>query len=81
MDCTQRYRQLRATGKDRDIVLGVLRRKGASFIQCVKAMYEVDCLSLDECKVIVHQSPAWSDEVTTREAFWDEIIRLSNAGL
>jgi ribosomal protein L7/L12 len=76
MDYTQRYRELRAAGRDRDLALAVLRREGARFIQCMKAVYEVDGLSLGECKAVVHQSPAWSDEAEAREAFWDEVIWL-----
>ena len=76
MDYTQRYRELRATGHDRDVVLGVLRRQGAQLVHCIKAVVEVDHVSMGEAKSLVHRSPACSDERQAREAFWDEIIRL-----
>jgi hypothetical protein len=75
-DYTQRYRALRAAGRERDVALGILRRAGARFIQCMKAVYEVDGLPVGECKMVVHRSLAWSDEFAAREVFWDEVIRL-----
>jgi hypothetical protein len=71
----ERYRELRTSGCDRDVALGVLRQSGASFLFCMKAIYDVDGLRLDECKKAVHHSPAWSDEFDDREAFWDEVAR------
>jgi hypothetical protein len=58
------------------MALAIIRREGAGFVQCIKAVYEVDRLSLSECKAAVHRSTAWSDESENREKFWDEVIRL-----
>jgi hypothetical protein len=77
MDYTQRYRELRAKGIERDVALGVIRREGARFIHCMKAVHEADGLAAGECKSVVHQSPAWADESEAREAFWDEVTRLA----
>lgn len=71
----ERYRALRSSGCNRDVALGVLRQSGASFLICMKAIYEVDGLPLDECKKAVHHSPAWSDKFEDREEFWDDVIR------
>jgi hypothetical protein len=75
MDYSQRYHELRAAGHGRDVALGVLRREGASFILCIKAVVDDDRVSVSEAKSIVHRSPAWYDEREAREAFWDEVIR------
>jgi hypothetical protein len=76
MDFMQRYRELRSGGQGRDVALGALRREGARFIHCIKAVFDVDGLPLGECKAAVHLSPAWSDEHEAREEFWDEVARL-----
>lgn len=76
MDYSQRYRKLLSSGRGRDLALGVLREEGADFIACVKAIYEVERLSLRECKLVAHKSPAWSGERQTREAFWNDVASL-----
>jgi hypothetical protein len=76
MDYSQRYRELHESGHGRDVALGVLRREGATFILCIKAVVDIDRVSISEAKSIVHRSPAWSDEREARENFWDEVIRL-----
>jgi hypothetical protein len=75
MGFTERFRELRTCGHDRDVALGVLRRSGASFIDCVRSVREVERMSLRDAKLVVHQSHAWSDDRQAREAFWDSVIR------
>jgi len=57
----------------------MIRREGAGFVHCVKAVVEADGLSLGDAKTLVHQSPAWADESEAREAFWDDVQRALKA--
>jgi hypothetical protein len=79
MDFIQRYRELRLAGHGCDVALGVIRSEGAGFIQRMKALHDVDALTVAEAKATVHQSPAWADNRADREEFWDEVIAILQA--
>ena len=71
----ERYSELRAVGRERDVAIGVLRKEGATFLFCIVALYRVDGLSLGDAKAAVHNSPALSDGVEDREAFWNAVYK------
>lgn len=48
-------------GFSADLALAALRERGATLIDCVKAVREVQGLSLSEAKQLVDGSGAWSD--------------------
>jgi hypothetical protein len=75
------YRSLREGGMGRDGALAEIRKAGASFIESIQAVKDVDGLSLGECKKVVHESPAWENEFRHRESFWDEAITALEMGL
>ena len=60
----------------RDVALGVIRREGAGFIHCIKALHDVDGFAVAEAKAAVHHSPSWEDDRAGREAFWEEVIAI-----
>jgi hypothetical protein len=65
---TDEFRSLLAEGRSRDEALGELRRTGASPIQCIKAIHEVEGASLATAKRLFTESRSWSDVVENTEA-------------
>jgi hypothetical protein len=76
MDYVSRYRELRDSGQGQDAAIGALRREGARFFWCLRAVCEVDDLSFCESRDAVHHSPAWSDGYAAREAIWIGVLGL-----
>ncbi|MEU8635684.1 hypothetical protein AB0C38_26260 [Amycolatopsis sp. NPDC048633] len=66
-----------AAGAGLDEVLAVLRRRGFSPVDSIRAVRALTGVSLAEGKEIVHVSPAWAD---TRERA-DELHRSLEEGL
>ena len=68
------YRTLRESGLDRDAALAEIRKVGASFVESMVAVVDVDGLSIADSKRAVHESAAWADERDFQERFWAEAI-------
>ena len=73
------YRTLRNGGMDRDGALAKIRKAGASFLESIEAVKDVDGLSLADSKSAVHESTAWASGFNDRESFWDESIAAREA--
>jgi ribosomal protein L7/L12 len=71
---TRRFRELRAGGRDVQNSLATLRREGASQFDSVKAVREVESVTLGEAKVIVDASSAWADTRESNESLRDSTI-------
>jgi ribosomal protein L7/L12 len=60
-------RELRAAGCSRDEVLDFLRTSGASKIDSMRVLVELEQLSLAVAKEVVDSSPVWQD-LSSRDA-------------
>jgi len=60
---TEQFRSLLFRGRSRHEALGELRRAGASPIQCIKAIHEVEAASFATAKRLFSQSRSWNDAV------------------
>ncbi len=56
-----RCRELRATGSNREDILRALRNGGASKVDSIGVIVELERLSLADAKQIVDSSPVWHD--------------------
>jgi ribosomal protein L7/L12 len=54
-------RALYRLGATREQILALLRTKGATPIECIKALQELEGLSLADAKHAMHTSECWSD--------------------
>ena len=70
------YAGLVAQGATVEAALSQLRVEGATPVEAIKAIREVQGISLGEAKQIFSQSPAWSKEVLAGNALHDEVISL-----
>ena len=61
MNPTEQFRSLLYRGRSRDEALGEQRRRGASPIQCIKAIHEVEGTSFATAKRLLSESHAWTD--------------------
>jgi ribosomal protein L7/L12 len=77
MDETDRFRALLKDGRSRDDALSAMRRAGASPIGCIKAIHEVEQVSLAEAKRLFSESASWADIHRSHEAFADELETLA----
>jgi ribosomal protein L7/L12 len=59
---------------DVEPILALLRTRGYSKVQSIAALAEVQKLSLQEAKELVHRSSCWSDVRTQDDEFQDTII-------
>ena len=76
MNPTDQFRSLLSEWRSREEALGELRRTGASPIQCIMAIHEVEGASLVTAKRLLCESPAWSDVVeNTMTDFVNELER------
>lgn len=62
-------RELAATGRSVDEVLGALRAEGAYAIPSIKVLRELYGYSLADAKDRLHASPVWADEVP----YWERL--------
>jgi hypothetical protein len=60
-------RELRAAGRSRDEVLGFLRTSGASKIDSIRVLVELEQMTLGAAKQVVDSSPVWED-LKTRDS-------------
>ena len=72
MNPTDQFRALLSAGRSRDEALGELRRTGASAIECLRAIHEVEGANLATAKRLFSESPSWSDIVENTEAMFVE---------
>jgi hypothetical protein len=79
MNPTDQFRSLLSDRKSRDEALCELRRTGASPIQCIKAIHEVEGASLATAKRLFSESPSWSDVVENTEAMFVEVEKELHA--
>lgn len=79
MNPTETFRSLLHRGRSRDEALADLRRAGASPIQCIRAIHEVEGASFATAKRLFSESPSWSDVVEDTVAdFVAEAIRFKD---
>ena len=69
---THRFRSLLSQGESRDAALGEMRRAGASPIQCIKAIHDVEGVDLGTAKRLFSESRSWRDIVENTEAMFVE---------
>jgi hypothetical protein len=57
---TDYFRTLRTQGRSQDEALSELQRTGASLLDCIRAIHEVEGIGLGTAKRLVCESPIWS---------------------
>jgi len=64
-----------------DAALAALRRRGATPIDSIKAVREVNAVSLGEAKRLVAESPTWDDVREAHDRLVEELLAIleSNA--
>ncbi len=75
-DYESMFRELLAQGTARDTALATLREKGASIIDSIRCVWNVERVSLGTAKEIVAGSPVWDDAREPRERLIEEIDRI-----
>jgi ribosomal protein L7/L12 len=68
-------RDLRSKGMDLNDVLTELRDSGATIIESVKVVREIEQVNLGQAKLIVDQSATWRDAYASNVALRDEVVR------
>lgn len=66
-------RTLRAKGSTVEDVLLFLRRAGFWKLESIKALRDLEGMTISEAKAAVHLSPVWSDRYEADEAFHDQL--------
>jgi ribosomal protein L7/L12 len=66
-------------GVDLDTALTSLRSQGASILDSIKAVREVQAVSLGDAKQLVAGSPAWDDLREDHNRFIDETLAVFKA--
>jgi hypothetical protein len=61
MDHTSRFDSLLRQGSSREDALSVLRREGASPLQCIVAIHVTEGVGLVAAKELLYAGPVWSD--------------------
>ena len=70
-----KYRMLRETGADPETILHELRKAGCSKIESMLVLRELQNVSLDEAKRIVHLSQTWEDVRDDHDRFHARLER------
>jgi hypothetical protein len=79
MNPSEQFRSLMFRGRSRDEALDELRRQGASPIQCIKAIHEVEGASFAKAKQLFSESRGRGDVIeNTVGDFVDDIDRRSS---
>lgn len=73
--CMIRIRMLRETGADPETILHELRKAGCSKIESMLVLRELQNVSLDEAKRIVHLSQTWEDVRDDHDRFHVQLER------
>ena len=60
-------------GATTETILELLRSKGASKIESIRALCDGARMPLADAKRVVHFSSAWADVKERDEKFWDEL--------
>ena len=75
IDFTTVLRDELARGTGLNDALLTLREQGASVIDSIKSVREVECVPLGDAKQLVSSSPTWSDIRESHAAFIEELIQ------
>jgi hypothetical protein len=73
---TALFPSLVARGASVEAALSELRSAGASPIQAIKAIHDVQVVSLGEAKRVFSESPAWAQEVRDGDALHAELTAI-----
>ena len=68
------YRGLLGSGLSSEAALGEMRNRGATPIEAIRAIAEVQGSSLEEAKKIFASSPAWRNEVKAADELHEELL-------
>ncbi len=66
-------RELLASGAELDKVIHILRTRGFSKIQTIKALVDLRQATMSQAKIIVHESPTWADVRERDEEFQSKL--------
>jgi hypothetical protein len=69
-----------AMGHTLDDALAELRSSGATPVETIKAIYDVNGVDLGEAKRIFASSPAWASEARAADALHDEVFSILEKG-
>lgn len=69
---------MKVNGGTVDDLLFFLRRAGFWKVESVRALRELEHMTLPQAKVAVHLSPVWSDRYEADEAFHDQLENKLN---
>ena len=75
-ECERRYRELRGLGHDIQTALSLLRREGATIIESIAAVREVEGISLGEAKGVVADSQTWADHRRAHDRLVDAALKI-----
>jgi hypothetical protein len=79
MNQAARFRSALSQGRSRDDALGELRRAGATPMECILAIAEVENASFVEAKRLFSESVSWADYVRRNgQALIDELKALED---
>ena len=73
-DLLKLARGLRASGMELDGVLAVLRNRGASIVDSLKIVRDVEHVSLGQAKAVVDRSPVWADARQSNRELRDALL-------
>jgi hypothetical protein len=74
LDCVTLLRTTLATGVPLEVALATLREQGGTIIQSIKAVREVQSITLGEAKQIVALSATWDDYREGHDRMIHEIL-------
>jgi hypothetical protein len=78
---SKQLRRKLADGKILDQALAELRSEGASILQCIAAVENVQRCGLAEAKRLVHFSPVWADMREANENFHAELEQIAKESI
>lgn len=69
-------RGLRSSGMELEDVLAELRSHGASIVDSLKIVREIEHVSLGQAKAIVDQSPTWADARSSNRELREAVVEV-----
>ena len=71
----EEFQSLHQDGRSRDEILRVMRARGLTITQAIKASMQLFGIGLGDAKLLVSSHPSWNQTAEAAKPFQDDLIR------